>query len=90
MHGVVPDLAGRRLVVVYSHADWDHVWGTAGLTYRDATIVGHARCLERFDADVPVTLEPRSGSPSPDGGTTSCSCRRASRSTRSCPWISAG
>jgi glyoxylase-like metal-dependent hydrolase (beta-lactamase superfamily II) len=55
--GALPDLAGRELVIVYSHADWDHIWGTAGLPYRSARIVAHTRCLERFAGDVPRTLE---------------------------------
>jgi glyoxylase-like metal-dependent hydrolase (beta-lactamase superfamily II) len=56
LRGILPDLAGRELIVVYSHADWDHVWGTVGLPYRGARIVGHAHCLERFSGDVPATL----------------------------------
>ena len=43
----VMKLAGDKPIdVVYSHADWDHCWGTAGL--RTDTIIGHARCAERF------------------------------------------
>ena len=34
--------------VVYTHADWDHVWGTAGLTGRQLDVIGQAHCLERF------------------------------------------
>ncbi len=48
--------AGRELTIVYSHADWDHIWGTAGLPYASSTVVGHRLCHARFDADVPVTL----------------------------------
>jgi glyoxylase-like metal-dependent hydrolase (beta-lactamase superfamily II) len=52
----VPDLVGGRPVtIVYSHADWDHVWGTAGLPPGD--VVAHTTCLERFSHDVPLTLE---------------------------------
>jgi glyoxylase-like metal-dependent hydrolase (beta-lactamase superfamily II) len=43
------------LTVVYSHADWDHAWGTAGLPYQE--IIAHQTCLERFNEDVPVTLQ---------------------------------
>ena len=40
-------LAGDKPIdVVYSHADWDHCWGTAGL-YADA-IIGHEACAKRF------------------------------------------
>jgi glyoxylase-like metal-dependent hydrolase (beta-lactamase superfamily II) len=45
------------LVIVYSHADWDHVWGTAGLPYERALIVGHDASVARFADDVPRTLE---------------------------------
>ena len=44
-------------VIVYTHADWDHVWGTAGLDYRERAIIGHAECLARFSTDVPLTLQ---------------------------------
>lgn len=37
---------GRELIVVYSHADWDHVWGTCGLPYKE--VVAHERCAARF------------------------------------------
>ena len=40
-------LAGDKSIdVVYSHADWDHCWGTAGL--KADIIIGHAACAERF------------------------------------------
>jgi glyoxylase-like metal-dependent hydrolase (beta-lactamase superfamily II) len=55
MAGVSELVAGRPLSVVYSHADWDHVWGTAAL--RADEVVGHATCLERFSDDVPATLK---------------------------------
>ncbi len=53
----VPALtAGKPLSVVYSHADWDHVWGTDGLEPEE--VIGHESCLERFNdpADVARTL----------------------------------
>jgi glyoxylase-like metal-dependent hydrolase (beta-lactamase superfamily II) len=49
-------LAGRTPVIVYSHADWDHVWGTAGLADGWALIVGQDLCRMRFADDVPLTL----------------------------------
>lgn len=55
MADVVPLLAGRPLTVVYSHADWDHVWGTAGLPWE--RVVAHEVALQRFAGDVPETLE---------------------------------
>ncbi len=54
MAPVTPLLAGRPVTVVYSHADWDHAWGTAGLLYDE--VIGHEICRERFAADVPATL----------------------------------
>lgn len=54
MADVVPLLAGRPLTVVYSHADWDHVWGTAGLPL--ARVVAHEAASGRFAGDVPETL----------------------------------
>jgi glyoxylase-like metal-dependent hydrolase (beta-lactamase superfamily II) len=42
--------------LIYSHADWDHVWGTGGLPYQNKTIIGHANCLARFSEDVPSEL----------------------------------
>ena len=56
MAGWLPLIGDRDVEVVYSHADWDHIWGTAGLPLRDATIVGHRACRERFGTDVPRTL----------------------------------
>lgn len=51
----VRDLVGNRpLTVVYSHADWDHIWGTAGLP--PTPIIAHAECAVRFASDVPATL----------------------------------
>jgi len=49
-------LAGRTPIVVYSHADWDHVWGTAGLPEGWAFIVGQSISKTRFADDVPATL----------------------------------
>lgn len=56
MRTFVPLIGDRELVVVYSHADWDHIWGTAGLPYQRARIVAHDLTRTRFDADVPATL----------------------------------
>jgi glyoxylase-like metal-dependent hydrolase (beta-lactamase superfamily II) len=55
MAGYLPLIDGLDLVIVYSHADWDHIWGTGGLPHKGAEIVGHRACRARFSADVPVT-----------------------------------
>jgi len=62
MAAYLPLIGKRDLVIVYSHADWDHVWGTAGLPFERAVIIGHRRCLERFSSDVPATLDERKAS----------------------------
>jgi glyoxylase-like metal-dependent hydrolase (beta-lactamase superfamily II) len=60
MSGWLPLIGSRELVVVYSHADWDHIWGTAGLPLQRTTIVmGHRECQARFTDDVPRTLRER-------------------------------
>ncbi|MDZ7359794.1 MAG: MBL fold metallo-hydrolase [candidate division KSB1 bacterium] len=50
-------LAGKNWMLVYSHADWDHVWGTAGLPYHNQTIIAHRNCRARFSEDLPLELE---------------------------------
>lgn len=57
MAPVHPLVENQETVIVYTHADWDHVWGTAGLDYNERAIIGHAECLARFSTDVPLTLE---------------------------------
>jgi glyoxylase-like metal-dependent hydrolase (beta-lactamase superfamily II) len=56
MNGYPPLIGDRGLVIAYSHADWDHIWGTAGLPHQGAVILGHRSSLARFGADVFVTL----------------------------------
>jgi glyoxylase-like metal-dependent hydrolase (beta-lactamase superfamily II) len=64
MRAFVPLIGARDLVIVYSHADWDHIWGTAGLPYRRARIIAHDRARDRFGTDVPVVLaEKRAAEP---------------------------
>lgn len=54
----VPDLiSGQNTIVIYSHADWDHVWGTSALTGRYNFIVAHHFCRDRFLAELPAELE---------------------------------
>ena len=56
MRPYLPFIGDRELLVVYSHADWDHIWGTAGLACAGVRIVAHDICRERFDSDVPAVL----------------------------------
>jgi glyoxylase-like metal-dependent hydrolase (beta-lactamase superfamily II) len=57
----------RRLVgevpitVVYSHADWDHAWGTCGVGEDLEAVVAHQAAATRFATDVPAELEARLG-----------------------------
>lgn len=56
MQAVLPLLGDRPVTVIYSHADWDHIWGTAALPY--AEVLAHTRCAARFadPTDVAATL----------------------------------
>lgn len=46
---VQDELAGRQLLVVNSHADWDHTWGNNYFQGRHAApIIAHASCRERM------------------------------------------
>lgn len=56
--GVAAFVRGRPVSVVYSHADWDHCWGTGGLEALYTEVIGHESCLERFhdESDVEATL----------------------------------
>ncbi|HUR93276.1 MAG TPA: MBL fold metallo-hydrolase [Gemmatimonadales bacterium] len=61
MRTYLPFIGSRELVIVYSHADWDHIWGTAGLPHTGVRIVAHESCSERFKTDVPKTLATKQG-----------------------------
>jgi len=54
MQPVIPLVAGHPLAIVYSHSDWDHCWGTAGLPPGD--IIAHAAARGRFAGDTRETL----------------------------------
>jgi glyoxylase-like metal-dependent hydrolase (beta-lactamase superfamily II) len=61
-------IADKQVIIVYSHADWDHVWGTSGLIGEQTCgpIIAHDLCRARFDdaEDVNATLnEFRSSQP---------------------------
>jgi glyoxylase-like metal-dependent hydrolase (beta-lactamase superfamily II) len=57
MQPYLPLIQGKDLLIVYSHADWDHIWGTAGLANLCRVIIGHEICLKRFYEDVTPTLK---------------------------------
>ena len=59
MAGWLPLIGCRDVVVVYSHADWDRIWGTAGLPLAGAVVIGQRACQARFADDVPRTLRER-------------------------------
>jgi len=66
--GIPKLVANLKPTVVYSHADWDHCWGTAGLPPDWRDIVAHRACSERFLVDVPRTLAEKSAAAGSDYG----------------------
>jgi hypothetical protein len=57
--------------VVYSHGDWDHVWGTGGIGRRWEEVVAHEECGSRFVEEIPGTLaERRASAPGEYDGVT--------------------
>lgn len=56
MEEVVSIIGDKPYHVVYSHADWDHIWGTARFARKPVSIIAQTHCLERFSLDVPETL----------------------------------
>ncbi|MCG3118491.1 MAG: hypothetical protein ALAOOOJD_00705 [bacterium] len=56
MPPLLPLLSQKDWLLVYTHADWDHIWGTAGLPYHDKMIIGHAHCSARFRQEAPAEL----------------------------------
>jgi glyoxylase-like metal-dependent hydrolase (beta-lactamase superfamily II) len=51
---LAPDLAGRQVLVVNTHGDWDHVWGNGLFAGPDAPypapILGHEGVADRMEA----------------------------------------
>jgi glyoxylase-like metal-dependent hydrolase (beta-lactamase superfamily II) len=56
MQPVLPLLEQKYWVLAYTHADWDHIWGTAGLPYHGQAIIAHVNCALRFDEEAPREL----------------------------------
>jgi len=51
MSSVAGELAGRAVLCVDSHADWDHAWGNAYFTEQhSAPIIAHEYCLTRLQS----------------------------------------
>ncbi len=46
--------SGKPAVAIYSHADWDHCWGTCGFEFNH--VIAHANAVLRFNDELPVTL----------------------------------
>lgn len=46
-----PLLADRQLLVVNTHADWDHCWGNSVFAAASAPIIAHRICRERLLSD---------------------------------------
>lgn len=55
--GMVEAIGAKPYYVIYSHADWDHVWGTGGFAAGRLGVIGHDECLGRFSDDVPRVLQ---------------------------------
>lgn len=56
MYAVYALVSGKHFEIVYSHADWDHIWGTAGLPDNWGQIIAHENSLKRFKDEVPAKL----------------------------------
>jgi glyoxylase-like metal-dependent hydrolase (beta-lactamase superfamily II) len=51
IRSVASELAGRTVLCVNSHADWDHAWGNAYFTgEHTAPIIAHEYCLTRLQS----------------------------------------
>src|SRR5689334_20482302 len=52
MQEIQDALAGRQLLVINSHADWDHAWGNGYFTgAHTAPIIAHQHCRTRLQSD---------------------------------------
>ena len=62
MKGVADLMGDLPFTVVYSHGDWDHVWGTVGLGGSWEAVLAHETCGPRFLEEIPLTLEEKRAS----------------------------
>lgn len=68
MEGVAELVPGLPLTVVYSHGDWDHAWGTVGLSRPWSEVMAHEACLAKFSGPLPdVHTQPFSAQAEPVG-----------------------
>lgn len=54
LHTIQDQLAGRQLLIINSHADWDHSWGNSYLQTDkapSALLIAHALCASRMNTD---------------------------------------
>lgn len=52
LHTMQDQLAGRQLLIINSHADWDHSWGNSYIqttTAHNALLIAHTLCAPRMD-----------------------------------------
>lgn len=54
--GVAELAEGLPITLVYSHGDWDHVFGASGLARAPNEVIGHVACASRFRQELPRTL----------------------------------
>jgi len=54
--GVGELVPGIPLSLIYSHGDWDHVWGSSGLFQPVDEVIAHQLCTDRFAREIPETL----------------------------------
>ncbi|OEU65060.1 MAG: hypothetical protein BA863_04185 [Desulfovibrio sp. S3730MH75] len=57
MDGYKELIGDRKTTIIYSHADWDHIWGTAGIETHVKSIISHKNSIKRFSTDVPKVLK---------------------------------
>ncbi len=57
MAALQPLVGDKAFHVIYSHAHYDHIWGTQGLWATPLSICAHANCLEQFGGDAQRTLQ---------------------------------
>lgn len=57
MAALEPLVGDKPFHVIYSHAHFDHIWGTQGLWATPLDICAHENCLKQFGGEVQRTLQ---------------------------------